>query len=92
MLPVRLTLVRDAGQAPTESETIAFQDAVWAHAAPEFGLEHVRAVAVPGGIDLMVFVRARNVLAAQTKAQRLLSDVLSSRSASARGYFLALHR
>ncbi|MFI9274040.1 hypothetical protein ACIGXM_25535 [Kitasatospora sp. NPDC052896] len=90
MLPVHLTLLRDRNrdQAPTESEAIAVQDTVWAHAAPDTGLEHVRARAIPGGIGLVVYVRAHNSTAAQKQARRLLLDVLASTSCAVHGYSL----
>ncbi|WP_393060956.1 hypothetical protein [Streptomyces sp. LN549] len=88
MLPVHLTLLRADGRASTEDEARAVQDAVWAHAVPEIQLEHARARAVPDGIGLVLYVRARTPDAAQDQARRLLSDVFASTAAVVHGYSL----
>ncbi|MFI5530533.1 hypothetical protein ACIA8O_18525 [Kitasatospora sp. NPDC051853] len=78
MHTVDLVLVRPGAGPPGPDEASAVQDAIWAHAAPADGLEHVRALALPEGIGLVLFLRAASRARASVQAQLLLARVLSS--------------
>lgn len=41
---------------PTEADAHLIHDALWAHATPDTGLEHIRARPGPRGIDLVLFL------------------------------------
>ncbi|MGW4646788.1 hypothetical protein [Kitasatospora sp. NPDC004289] len=75
---VDLVLVRPGAGPPGPDEAGAVQDAVWAHAAPADGLEHVRALALPEGIGLVLFLCAASRAAASAQARLLLARVLGS--------------
>lgn len=57
MFMVHCRLVRPDRSRPTEADAHLVQDAIWAHARPELGLEHLRVRAGPAGLDLIVFLR-----------------------------------
>ncbi|WP_457030856.1 hypothetical protein [Kitasatospora sp. P5_F3] len=89
MVIVRATLV-DGNRAPgTEAAARTIEDALWAHATPEFGLEHIRALDTPTGIDMLLFLRADGPQDALVKANGLILRALDA-SALAR-YTAALH-
>ncbi|MFE6871115.1 hypothetical protein ACFVFS_31730 [Kitasatospora sp. NPDC057692] len=77
MFAVHLTLL-DVSTAPTgEAGPADVQGALWARAVPGDGLEHVRAGAVPGGIGLVLYVRAPDREAAELRAHALLGRALA---------------
>ncbi|MFF4098619.1 hypothetical protein [Streptomyces sp. NPDC001903] len=88
MVPVGLSLTRTGGGAPEESHAHALADTLWAHAAPEYAIEHIRAWTQPDGIGITLFIRAASVGIAHARAERLMAAALASGAAAARGYSL----
>jgi hypothetical protein len=91
MVPVHLTLTRIGGGTPGEDQAHALVDILWAHATPEYGMEHIRARTSPAGIGIVLFIRAANADIAQAKAGRLMTEALASGATGCRGYFITLH-
>lgn len=91
MVPVHLTLTRTGGGAPDESQAHALVDMLWAHATPDYGMEHIRARASPAGIGIILFIRAVSTDIAQAKAGRLMTEALASCATGACGYSVTLH-
>ncbi|MFJ9692246.1 hypothetical protein [Kitasatospora sp. NPDC101183] len=89
MLTVRVTVVDAGGTPPTTAAARIVEDILWAHAAPEHGLEHVRATPAPDGIAVMLFLRADDRAHAVANAERLLSHALSA--GTAHRYAAAIH-
>ncbi|MEU9109870.1 hypothetical protein AB0D54_37210 [Streptomyces xanthophaeus] len=87
MLLVHLPLAGDTGLAATESEAALLQDAIWAHAGPEHALEHLRVRPLGHGMNVALFLRAKDMTAARDQAFGLLGQVLGS--GAAHGYRLA---
>ncbi|MER6319366.1 hypothetical protein ABT237_37280 [Streptomyces sp. NPDC001581] len=79
------------GPPPTDSQAHTLVDALWAHATPDCGIEHIRARTIPDGIGIVLFIRATRTDIAQAKARRLVVDVLVSGGAGAHGYSITLH-
>ncbi|MFD9570751.1 hypothetical protein ACFWBI_12970 [Streptomyces sp. NPDC059982] len=84
MLLVRIPLRSTTGAAGTGSGASLLQDALWAHARPPHGLEHVRVRPQPCGLHVALFVRAEHPAAAAHQAYGLLSLALTA--GAARGY------
>jgi hypothetical protein len=61
MRMVHLILTRPDQPGPTEADANLVHDALWAHAVPGIGLEHLRVRAVPDGIDLVLFLQNNSV-------------------------------
>ncbi|WP_326589581.1 hypothetical protein [Streptomyces sp. NBC_01294] len=80
------------GAPPTDSQAHALVDALWAHATPECGMEHIRARTGPDGIGIVLFIRAPSTGIAQAKAGRLVTDTLASGGTGTHGYSVTLHR
>ncbi|MFI2609532.1 hypothetical protein [Kitasatospora sp. NPDC018619] len=78
MFAVHLNLPPEAAAPSGEAEAAEVQAALWAHAGPDDGLEHVRARAVPDGVGLVLYVRAADETAARTRAQGLLARALTA--------------
>ncbi|MFB6889014.1 hypothetical protein ACFCX4_06820 [Kitasatospora sp. NPDC056327] len=77
MFAVHLTLL-DLSTSPTgEAGAADVQGTLWARAVPGDGLEHTRARAVPGGIGLVLYVRAPDQEAAELRAHALLDRALA---------------
>ncbi|MFD4657190.1 hypothetical protein ACFWP2_16360 [Kitasatospora sp. NPDC058444] len=77
MLAVHLTLPTSAPDSSRELAAAEVQAALWGCAGPDDGLEHVRALAVPDGIGLVLYVRAPDEAAAQSRARDLLDRALA---------------
>ncbi|MBW5481785.1 hypothetical protein [Streptomyces bambusae] len=61
---------------PTATAVPLVHDLVWAHARPSDGLEHLRARPAPyGGLDVVLFVRARSDGTARNQMRALLGRV-----------------
>ncbi|MEV7026221.1 hypothetical protein [Kitasatospora sp. NPDC093558] len=91
MLPVHLTLRRDDdAAAPTDADAETLHDALWAHATPDTGLEHVRARAVRQGISVVLYLRARTAPEARQQALRVLDAALAAAPGS-HGHSVTLH-
>ncbi|MEV7924105.1 MULTISPECIES: hypothetical protein [unclassified Kitasatospora] len=89
MLPVRATVVDTSGAPTTTAAARIVEDVLWAHATPEHGLEHVRAVPDRGRIALVLFVRADGPTTAHALAENLLARALTA--ATAGRYAAAVH-
>ncbi|MFB7125931.1 hypothetical protein [Kitasatospora sp. NPDC056273] len=76
MFAVQLTVPAGAAAPSGEAAAAEAQAALWACAAPDDGLEHVRARAVPEGVGLVLYVRAANEAAARSRARNLLARAL----------------
>ncbi|MFF7456765.1 hypothetical protein [Kitasatospora sp. NPDC008115] len=77
MFAVHLNLL-DVSATPTgEAGAADVQGALWARAVPGDGLEHVRARSVPGGVGLVLYVRAPHREAAELRAYALLDRALA---------------
>ncbi|MEU7606855.1 hypothetical protein AB0B78_35300 [Streptomyces sp. NPDC040724] len=79
------------GAPPTDSQAHTLVDALWAHATPDCGMEHIRARPGPDGIGIVLFIRAARTDIAQAKARRLVVDMLASGGAGTHGYSITLH-
>ncbi|KJS57837.1 hypothetical protein VM95_37190 [Streptomyces rubellomurinus] len=79
---VRLTLHQVASTGSEEADAHTAHDALWAHAEPRHGLEHVRARAGPHGIDLVLFLRAGSRSDAAVRACELLGSAARSQISS----------
>ncbi|MFJ5552387.1 hypothetical protein [Streptomyces sp. NPDC093225] len=90
VVPVHLTLMTGGGGTPSEGQVHVLVDALWAHAAPEVALEHVRAWAGTSRVEVVLFVRATGTDTAYVKAQRLLAAVLASGGTGVHGYSATL--
>ncbi|MEV6976745.1 hypothetical protein [Kitasatospora sp. NPDC093806] len=77
MFAVQLTLLDVSAAPPGEAGPSDVQDALWASAGPGDGLEHVRARTVPGGVGLVLYVRASDREAAELRAHALLDRALA---------------
>ncbi|MFE7562431.1 hypothetical protein [Kitasatospora sp. NPDC057500] len=77
MFAVHLNLL-DVSTTPTgEAGAADVQGTLWARAVPGDGLEHVRARSVPGGVGLVLYVRAPHREAAELRAYALLDRALA---------------
>ncbi|WP_405496512.1 hypothetical protein [Streptomyces sp. NBC_00096] len=74
---VQAHLLSAAGSAGTHRDAHLLQDLLWAHARPDHALEHIRAHAVPHGIELVLFVRAETEAVASGRAHSLLSHAVA---------------
>lgn len=86
MLPVHLTLMQTGGAPPTDSQAHALVDALWAHATPDCGMEHIRARTSPVGIGIVFFIRAARTDIARARVRRLVVDTLASGGTGVHGY------
>ncbi|WP_327676148.1 hypothetical protein [Kitasatospora sp. NBC_00458] len=77
MFSVHLTLLDVSATPPGETGPADVQAALWASAGPGDGLEHVRARTVPGGVGLVLYVRAPDRPVAELRAQTLLDRALA---------------
>lgn len=78
MLPVRLTLACAEADQPGGGGFHVLEAALWAHAQPEYGLEHLRVGTVPCGVGVALFLRAADPAAARRQAERLVGDALAA--------------
>ncbi|MEV0619275.1 hypothetical protein AB0I81_38575 [Nonomuraea sp. NPDC050404] len=58
-----------------DGDVAALMDALWAHATKEDGLEHVRARAGPGCIEVIMFLHCDSAENARYCATRILATV-----------------
>ncbi|MFF8768579.1 hypothetical protein [Kitasatospora sp. NPDC015120] len=77
MFAVHLTLLDVSAEPTGEAGPADVQDTLWARAVPGDGLEHVRACALPGGVGLVLYVRAPDREAAELRAYALLDRALA---------------
>ncbi|MFF4266093.1 hypothetical protein ACFY7Y_15055 [Streptomyces virginiae] len=79
------------GALPTDHQAHALVDALWAHATPDCGMEHIRARTHPDGIGIVLFIRAARTDIAQAQARRLVVDTLASGGIGVHGYSVTFH-
>ncbi|MGZ9930821.1 hypothetical protein ACXNSR_13075 [Streptomyces sp. NC-S4] len=79
------------GAPPTDSQAHALVDALWAHATPDCGMEHVRARTSQAGIGIVFFVRAARTDIARAKVRSLVVDALASGGTGVHGYSILFH-
>ncbi|GAA2642138.1 hypothetical protein ACFWB2_30475 [Streptomyces virginiae] len=79
------------GTLPTDHQAHALVDALWAHATPDCGMEHIRARTHPDGIGIVLFIRAARTDIAQAKVRRLVVDTLASGGTGVHGYSVTFH-
>ncbi|WP_406114220.1 hypothetical protein [Kitasatospora purpeofusca] len=77
MFAVQLTLLDVSAAPAVEAGPADVQGALWARAVPGDGLEHVRARSFPGGVGVVLYVRAPDREAAELRACALLRRALA---------------
>ncbi|MFD8012321.1 hypothetical protein [Streptomyces sp. NPDC058955] len=75
MRMVRVLLTGQAGVPGLAALPSLIHDLLWAHAVPADGLEHVRIRPLPGGLDVVLFLKAATDETALRSAEALLERV-----------------
>ncbi|MFE0928945.1 hypothetical protein ACFW4O_33200 [Streptomyces mutabilis] len=72
MRVVRASLRHSTAWPTARSASVTVEDLLWVHAAPDFGVEHIRARPTASGVDVFLFLRADTDAVALERARDLL--------------------